>query len=177
LLVAHILGGRVAITATRRKDNRVAEVILFDTLFPEPDHFGGPATWKATRRTYDSREAALDRFRLIPAQPVDEGSLRELAEHSVRRVSDGWTWKHDYRLNPAGIEVVPLCPVAVPVTIAYGELSSIVDEQAANRAATLAGNLATVMMVPETHHHLVLEAPAVVADVILNHLSYPTKEH
>lgn len=170
LLAAHSLGGRAAIAATRIPGNTVTGVVVFDTVFPESDRFAGPSTWKATKRIYDSREGALARFRLLPPQPIDERILRELAEYSVRREAEGWTWKHDYRLSPASLGTAPLRRVDVPLTIAYGEHSSVVTEEMVNRAADRAGDLASIRMIPNVHHHLVLESPASVAGIILEHL-------
>ena len=171
LLVGHSLGGRVVIAAADRPDVRASGVIVFDTVFPEPLPFGGMSTWRSVRRVYDSRETALQRFRLVPHQPLETSSLALLAEHSVRRVEDGWTWKHDHRLDPAALAVPPLTRQSAPLTIAFGRFSSIVDSPMALRAAGVAGQRSSVVVVPGAHHHVIVDSPSASAALILHHVA------
>ena len=48
------------------------------------------------RRVYETFDAALARFRLMPEQPCDNPFIVEfIGRHSLRRAEDGWVWKFD----------------------------------------------------------------------------------
>jgi len=48
------------------------------------------------RPVYETFEAALARFRLMPEQPCDNPFIVEfIGRHSLRRAEDGWVWKFD----------------------------------------------------------------------------------
>jgi hypothetical protein len=45
---------------------------------------------------YETFDAALARFRLMPEQPCDNPFIVEfIGRHSLRRAEDGWVWKFD----------------------------------------------------------------------------------
>jgi len=167
LLVGHSLGGRVVIASSRVPELSAESALILDTSFPNPAHPQTPSHWKPVRRLYESREAALERFRLVPAQSLDPAVLKSLAEQSVRVVEGGWTWKHDFRLNPTELLFPSVANLEVPLRIGYGEESSVVDSATASRVAELAGPGATVSVIPGAHHHLVLDSPQAVAALIL----------
>src|SRR5205823_9201237 len=48
------------------------------------------------RRVYETFDAALARFRLMPEQPCENPFIVEfIGRHSLRRAEDGWVWKFD----------------------------------------------------------------------------------
>ena len=48
------------------------------------------------KRVYETFDAALARFRLMPEQPCDNPFIVEfIGRHSLRRAEDGWVWKFD----------------------------------------------------------------------------------
>jgi len=165
-LVGHSLGGRVVIASGRHPELAASGVLVLDTSFPDPELPRVPSQWKPVQRLYESREAAMERFRLVPPQPIDPTILRTLAGHSVRAVEGGWTWRHDFRLNPTELQFPPIADLGVPVRVAYGEESSVVDAPTAYRMAELVGDGTTVVSIPRAHHHLVLDAPEAVAAAI-----------
>ena len=47
-------------------------------------------------QVYPDRETALASYRLVPEQPCENPFIVDhIAQHSVRKVDDGWTWKFD----------------------------------------------------------------------------------
>lgn len=102
LVAAHSFGGSVARTALHLWPDALAGCVLLDSALGR----GRPtvAAKKVVRREtriYASREEALRRFRLSPAQPPpDAALLRHVAEHSIRRAGDGgWQFKLDTRMR------------------------------------------------------------------------------
>ena len=48
------------------------------------------------KRVYETFDAALARFRLMPEQFCDNPFIVEfIGRHSLRRADDGWVWKFD----------------------------------------------------------------------------------
>jgi hypothetical protein len=48
------------------------------------------------RRVYETFDAALARFRLMPEQPCENSFIVEfIGRHSLRRAVGGWVWKFD----------------------------------------------------------------------------------
>ena len=48
------------------------------------------------KRVYETFDAALARFRLMPEQLCDNPFLVEfIGRHSLKRAGDGWVWKFD----------------------------------------------------------------------------------
>lgn len=167
LAVGHSFGGRVAIESACVPDTRTAAVLALDTSFRMPQDHRGDAAWPRPRRVYPSEEDAIDRFRLVPPQPIDDGILRALAAASVRRAADGWEWKHDHDLRPEEVGATRFTGLDVPFDIAYGELSTVVDPATIAAAAAI-DPATTVTVIPGAHHHLVLDAPDAAAGIIID---------
>ena len=99
VVVGHSMGGLVAAQAALDFGESLAGAVLVDAPLKRPD----PESQEGSRRpalrppsVYPTREEAVARFRLMPAQPVSHRFLLEhVAAHSVREVPGGWTWKFD----------------------------------------------------------------------------------
>lgn len=166
LVVGHSFGGRVAIESTRVPGTRTTAVLTLDTSFRLPQEHRRSAAWPRPRRVYPSREAAIERFRLVPPQPLDPDALARLGAHSVHAIEEGWEWKHDHQLRPEEVGATRFTGIDVPFDIAYGELSAIVDIETTTAAAALDPST-TVTVIPGAHHHLVLDSPDAAADIII----------
>ena len=99
VVVGHSMGGLVAAQAALDHGESLAGVVLVDAPLQRPD----PESRRGLRNpalrapsVYPTREEAVARFRLLPAQPVRHRFLLEhVADHSVHEVDGGWTWKFD----------------------------------------------------------------------------------
>jgi pimeloyl-ACP methyl ester carboxylesterase len=98
----------------------------------------------------------------MPPQPEPPAEiLGPVAEYSLRRVDDGWIWKHDGGGFPTLYEERierAARSVAVPVAYVSGGASPVVDDARADRAAATIPDV-TAVRLPGLHHHLTLEAP------------------
>jgi pimeloyl-ACP methyl ester carboxylesterase len=124
---------------------------------------------RAVRKVYSDKPSALSRFRLRPDQSVCSAVLREhVAEHSLRQVLDGWTWKFDPRLADADTLIDPdlLGRVRTPVDFVYGECSLALTAERAARIARATATSRALVSIPGGHHHLMLDQPIALVSVL-----------
>ena len=101
-VIGHSLGGHIALHAAGRYGDALAGIVVIDSpMFegPPPPEVSASARGMGAQRTYASREAILDRFRLIPEHPVLPYAREHVAACSVVRQDNGeWRWKFDQGL-------------------------------------------------------------------------------
>ena len=165
-LVGHSMGGAISLRTGATHGERLSAVIMVDSPIRPPEDAararrrGSPFKPK---RTYESREAAVSRFRLLPDQPCDNDFiLRYIAEHSVRRTEDGWTWKFDdkvfaTRLFGRGQDA--LAHLRCPLGVIYGARSQFFTPEVIDYMRGLLPTGTPFAAVPEAHHHLFLDQP------------------
>ncbi len=169
VVVGHSMGGVVAALAAQARE--VVGVVLVDTPLHEPpqERIGDADAVFSRVRAHPSRSAALDRFRLLPDQPVlHPALLRHAAEHGIRSSDAGWVWKFDPRIFSDGAHGRPedlgdvLAAVDVPVGAIVGGRSGVVPAEDRERLRALArrdGPAAGYREVVEGHHHLMFDQP------------------
>lgn len=169
VLVGHSMGGRVALAAAALRSDMTAGVLMLDSamrLGPGPTF-----PWDADRepRVFAQREDAIAHFHLKPDQPVAAELLAPVAENAVRALGSSWTWKHDQRGLPAisnQTTADALARITVPVHFVRAELSELTtDVTEALRLLDPEGRV-TIHVALGCHHHLTIEAPQLVADVV-----------
>jgi pimeloyl-ACP methyl ester carboxylesterase len=165
VVVGHSMGGLIAIQAAQDHGDRLAGVVLVDAPLRRPDpesQEGGRTGALRFPGVYPTREAAVARFRLIPAQPVRHPALfHHIAVHSVREVEDGWTWKFD-----PGVFRRPRLPMGerlagarCPTALIYGEHSEVVTPEVAAYTAEMMPPGSPVIALAGAYHHLLLDEP------------------
>jgi pimeloyl-ACP methyl ester carboxylesterase len=165
VLIGHSMGGFVAAATAVAGGERVAGLIVLDSPMVEMDAeveaarigaaFGRP-------RTYEDLDAAVARFRTVPAQDhYDPHILDYVARHSLRHTDDGWAWKFDTRLfsavsRNAAAEQLPKvrCRVAL-LRAEHGLVTPEIGQIMYERL----GRVAPVVEVPEAGHHMMLDQP------------------
>jgi pimeloyl-ACP methyl ester carboxylesterase len=116
------------------------------------------------RRVYETFDAALARFRLMPEQPCDNPFIVEfIGRHSLRRAEDGWVWKFDSEAMGSRRFGEPvreyLQAVGCRAALIFGEKSTLVSRETASYMSSLMGPRAPVVEVPEARHHVMLDQP------------------
>ncbi|MET0375172.1 MAG: alpha/beta hydrolase [Rhizorhabdus sp.] len=163
-LVAHSFGAMPAIMASISAPERVRRLVIIDTALPTAADVGHQIP-VPPKRLYPSREAAMERFRLIPPGGwPNKDVLAYIAHHSVRETPDGWTWKfdeeaaislnaeaHSYRSHLFG--------VPVPTDVLYGEQTEIMHAERRAMAAEIAPLCGPPVAIPASHHHIMIEQP------------------
>lgn len=100
-VVGHSMGGLVALRAALHYGDSVAGTVAIDCRpvdFAPAEAAANEARAALPPRSYPTKAAALARFRPIPAQEALSYVRAHVAEMSVRRGVDGWTWKFDPRI-------------------------------------------------------------------------------
>lgn len=183
VVVGHSMGGFVTIVTAAKHGGDLRGAMVLDAPIrrpdPESDEGRGGRMFR-TPKTYPDLATAMEHFHLVPPQPCDNGwLLRYVAEHSLREVNGGWTWKFDpllfaRREGPASPSEYAdaLAAASCRIAIVNGERSDIVDDEVRSyMAELLAGSPAAVagvpfVEVPEARHHLLLDQPLAVVTAI-----------
>jgi pimeloyl-ACP methyl ester carboxylesterase len=163
-IVGHSLGGNIAIRAAALYGAALAGIVVIDTpLFETPppaqDTVMGTAAF-GVDRTYQSREEALARFRLVPEHPVLPYVRDHIAAWSVtRRDSGEWGWKFDRSLFPKMERSWPVarradCRAAV-LRAQHGIMTPLMADLLCERL----GRDVTVFEIPAAGHHVLLDEP------------------
>lgn len=172
VLVGHSMGAHVALDhAARFADVRALALI-------DPARGGARRSRRAARlalalrRTYGSRQEAIERFRFVPgADHVDEALRRTIAERSVREEEGG---RFGFKFDPRWF-TVPARPapdpsaVRCPALVVRGAESEILSSEGAE---ALVAELprATLVEIPGAGHHVLLDRPAALRDALLGWL-------
>jgi pimeloyl-ACP methyl ester carboxylesterase len=140
-------------------------VIVIDTyvVFENVQRAHDPARITQSR-VYPDYATARKRYRLLPDQPVPLKCLVDhVAQHSLREVEGGLRWKFDRRLQGPGTHLQDgegmLGRVRVPVDYIYGERSALIDALHAGRVTSALPNVRGPVVIPDGHHHLMLDQP------------------
>lgn len=166
ILIGHSMGGLVSIVAASLFGDRLAGAVIVDSPVSRPD----PESQEGERgrsfrnpKTYPDLESALSHFRLVPGQPCENGFvLDHIARHSLRRTSEGWSWKFDPRvfLSRRGEALADhLRGARCRVALFRGEYSRVVPPETGDYMYELLGRESPLVEIPEAHHHLMLDQP------------------
>ncbi len=174
VLVGHSAGGQFALRTALTHGDALLGVIALDTIRyaqlpgdpamrPRPER---PATPRAMR-LHPDRASAVARFRLQPEPKVAvelPGLLDHIAEHSVREVEGGWTWKFDAAglssILSAGFDLKDrLGDLTCHLAAIYGEHTHLTDETVLEQMAALTRGKAPVFIIPGAGHYPMLDSP------------------
>lgn len=175
VVAAHSFGGWVALHLAATAGERFKAAAILDAGPRPPDE---PATspWPGREnRVYRTMDAALARFRLVPAQPCPNPFILDhVARKSLKPVvadgREGFTWRFDPylfdRIDPAFRRAVDaaLPEARCPLALVWGERSALMTEARVAYARTRAPAGTAFVPIAEAAHHLTLDQPlAVVA--------------
>lgn len=170
VVIGHSMGGFVTIATAALHPEHLAGVVVCDSPVTKPDPeidaarvgdaFGRP-------KVYPTRDEALARFRTVPAQHhYLDYVMRHVAEHSLREVPGGWSWKFDHTVfstftaNPRAIARPYLPQVRSRFALLRSE-HGLVTADIGDYMYELLGRTAPVIELPEAGHHAMLDQPLV----------------
>ena len=172
VLVGHSFGGRLALEHLLTQPRHLAGMCLLD---PPGLHVPGvmrldPAALPRKHTLRPSKQAVVDRFRIIPPQPIHHpywGTY--IAERSVIHTPEGWRWQFDpnffLRMNSAGFlgpdSVVASAP-STPLVLLYGEHTPVTGDSVRTHYQKLFPNL-TCTMITDAYHALMIDQPEALA--------------
>jgi pimeloyl-ACP methyl ester carboxylesterase len=168
-VIGHSLGGRVGTMTAGRYPESVSALVTLDAVVPPQESERYPRV--GPPKLYDNLEQILAAFHLMPPQPQPGCDvLHRLACRSVTPLQDGrYTWKFDPQSFGAlhdTLVTADIPKVRCPVTIVLGGRSSVTTPAVAAAFQTLLGRAATVITFPRSHHHIPLDDPAELVDLL-----------
>jgi pimeloyl-ACP methyl ester carboxylesterase len=163
VVVAHSMGGWVAITAAAEHGDRLAGIVVLDAPVSRqaPEELAAASGVAfGPLRTYPTLDAALARFRTVPDQPTSlPYVLDHVARTSVHEVEGGWTWKFDPRIFDRPVPTGELLRrVTCRVALFRSQYGLVTPDIGAYMYEQL-GRIAPVVEVPLAHHHVMLDQP------------------
>lgn len=175
-VVAHSFGGLVATFFAHARPDLVRSLIIIDTPFMQEGDYR--PSWRSRggrKRMFESRQQALESFRLLPPQDCENlFLLNYVAKHSIRRTEEGWTWK--FSANPwnfAGFREgfwaavnLRLEELEPPVAFIRGAESALCDERMVLNWCRRRGPDAPVIIIPGARHHVMLDQPLALISVV-----------
>jgi pimeloyl-ACP methyl ester carboxylesterase len=163
-IVGHSFGGGRVLHLCAHRPERVERAVIIDSFVQLND--GEPKIRPSElrqKKIYPTYEAARARFRLVPAQSRAASYIvNHVAEHSIKRVDEGWTWKFDDtrpRLRVQSNLSDMLASIRTPVAYVYGDSSAIVSHELAHEIVGRIANCRGPIAIPESHHHVLLDQP------------------
>jgi pimeloyl-ACP methyl ester carboxylesterase len=163
-IVGHSFGGGRVLHLCAHHPERVGRAVIIDSFVQLND--GDPKIRPSElrqKKIYPTYEAARARFRLVPAQNrAPDYIVNHVAEHSIKRVDDGWTWKFDDtrpRLRVQRNLSDMLASISTPMAYVYGDSSAIVSHELAHEIVSRIPNCRGPIAIPESHHHVPLDQP------------------
>ncbi len=167
VVVGHSFGGYMTMKFGALYGDRLAGAVIVDSPIRSPEDRARRPHRRpnmGTVRSYETREAALARFRLMPEQPCENGFLVDyIARHSIRRTAGGWSWKFDPAAMGARRFGEPfheyLQALRCPAALIFGERSALVSRETADYMSSLMGPRAPIVEVPCARHHVTLDQP------------------
>ena len=170
-LIAHSFGGFISLLAAARHADELAGLMICDfTVHPPESHTEWYADVKAPRptRIYETREAAMHRFRLMPEQPcANQFILDHIAAHSLREAEGGgWTWKFDPSIYPGFVIGTDLpdifASLTCPLAVMFGANSHDFENMTRRETNAFMCGLnpkAAFFEIPDARHHIMLDQP------------------
>jgi pimeloyl-ACP methyl ester carboxylesterase len=164
-LVGHSFGGRIAVFAAHEYPQLLKRALIIDTNIGFADQPLRTRFMQRPKKVYPDLETACARFRFVPDEPpILPRIMRHLAEHSIKRQADGFTWKFDEKpVGSVGWEQVAegelLKDIELPMDFIAGEFSDVVPPQLAERVGKALRHGRGPIVIPSAYHHVPVDQP------------------
>jgi pimeloyl-ACP methyl ester carboxylesterase len=164
-LVGHSMGGHNSMSFAAWHPDRVQALVIVDSrpMIPTDRLDRLRHRGERTLRPYTSRAAAAQSFRLVPRETnADPALLAHMGMSGVVERDGAWVYRFDPASNAERRPVdawTLLDRITAPTLIARGELSPVLPRDMADK---LRGAIrgASLVEIPASYHHLVLDNPA-----------------
>jgi len=165
VLIGHSMGGHNAMSFAAWHPDRVSALVIIDSrpMIPTDRLDRLRRRGERTLRPYPTREAAAQSFRLVPRETnADPALLAHIGAAGVVERAGAWVYRFDPASNAERRPVdawTLLDRITAPTLIARGELSPVLPRDMADKLrAAIRG--ASLVEIPASYHHLVLDNPA-----------------
>jgi len=167
-LIGHSMGGHNSMSFAAWHPDRVQALVIVDSrpMIPTDRLDRLRRRGERTLRPYPTREAAAQSFRLVPRETnADPALLAHMGASGVVERDGAWVYRFDPASNAERRPVdawTLLDRITAPTLIARGELSPVLPRDMADKlCAAIRG--ASLVEIPASYHHLVLDNPAAFA--------------
>jgi pimeloyl-ACP methyl ester carboxylesterase len=166
-VIGHSFGGFMTMKFAAQFGDELGGAVIVDSPIRSPEAEAhrplSPPRW-ANKKIYETFDAALARFRLMPPQSCENDFIVEyIARHSLMPADGGWTWKFDGAALGSRRFGEPfreyLQAARCRAALIFGEKSALVSRDTAIYMSSLMGPKAPIVEVPEAQHHVVLDQP------------------
>lgn len=182
-LISHSYGGRAVLTLALEYPEALRSIIITDCFLISPSERGEmmglkdvPSSPFGKKKVYPSKEAGLERFKLIPPQNCNNKYLVDyIADFSIGPVEGGWSWKFD--MNFVNKCKQPLTKsklideiqnISCPVANLYGEKSMLFPEILVDLNKQKFPAHTRFHCLADAQHHLLLDQPQAYIEVLKN---------
>jgi pimeloyl-ACP methyl ester carboxylesterase len=167
-LIGHSMGGHNSMAFAAWHPDRVRALVIVDSrpMIPTDRLDRLRRRGERTLRPYPTREAAAQSVRLVPRETnADPALLAHIGMSGVVERDGAWVYRFDPASNAERQPVdawTLLDRITAPTLIARGELSPVLPRDMADKLrAAIRG--ASLVEIPASYHHLVLDNPTAFA--------------
>ncbi|SLN29613.1 alpha/beta fold hydrolase [Oceanibacterium hippocampi] len=181
VVAGHSFGGFLSLVAAHAAPAEFSGLVIVDSPIRPPHAQRKRGTQRGTRKVvYESFDAALARFRLMPEQPcANDYILDYIGRHSLKRVEGGWSWKFDG--TPFNGEAFTrefwvsltgrIEALEIPLAVLHGEKSALFTEEVRAHMKPLMAGRGPFVELPDAHHHVMLDQPLAVVAALRTQLA------
>ena len=166
-VIGHSFGGFMTMKVASRYGDTLGGAVIVDSPIRSPEEEARHPLERppmGNKHVYETFDAALARFRLMPEQLCENQFIIEfIGRRSLRRAENGWVWKFDSEAMGSRRFGEPvreyLQAVGCRAALIFGEQSALVSRETASYMSSLMGPRAPVVEIPEARHHVMLDQP------------------
>lgn len=174
-LVGHSFGGAQTARALALTPDYFKRGVIIDTVvFFAKNYDQRLIEPKMAHRLRRDQQQCIRHFRLMPEQPsVLDYVNYHIAFHACKGDENGWYWKFDPKIQNYGDLTSPglLGDIPVPVDCVYGQCSIFNKEALPERIFGALANPGQLVIVPDAHHHLMVDHPVELTQTLQRLLS------
>ena len=168
VVVGHSFGGMVSLTTAEKYGDQMSGLVLVDFVVRRPEnHIEWYKNMPPSKppKVRASKEELVQRFRLMPPQECQNQYLLDfIAEKSVRKTDQGWSWTFDPstydNLEVGNDQHETLMQLNCPVSFIYGENTMEFDTgNSIEEMKELLPEGSSVVALADAQHHLMLDKP------------------
>ena len=168
VVVGHSFGGMVSLTTPEKYGDQMSGLVLVDYVVRRPEnHIEWYKNMPPSKppKVRASKEELVQRFRLMPPQECQNQYLLDfIAEKSVRKTDQGWSWTFDPstydNLEVGNDQHETLMQLNCPVSFIYGENTMEFDTgNSIEEMKELLPEGSSVVALADAQHHLMLDKP------------------